>query len=84
MFNIKVCTDFDLWKEVIEDNHCGICVTPNDKTAIRKALDYIANHPEDAIEMGRNGQRMVLEKYNWASQEKILLEIYRSINFNKR
>ena len=74
-----VCTDFDLWKEVIEKNHCGICVNPSDKKAIREAIEYIAGHPEEALEMGRNGQRMVLEKYNWASQEKILLDMYKSI-----
>ena len=74
-----VCTDFELWKEVIEKNHCGICVPPHDKTAIRSAIEYIACHPEEALEMGKNGQRMVLKQYNWASQEKILLEIYSSL-----
>lgn len=74
-----VCTDFVLWKDVIEKNHCGICVNPSDKIAIRNAIEYIASHPDEALEMGRNGQRMVLERYNWASQEKILLDVYKSI-----
>ena len=71
-----VCTDFDLWKDVIEKNHCGICVNPSDKKAIREAIEYIASHPVGALEMGKNGQRMVLYEYNWASQEKILLDVY--------
>lgn len=79
-----ICTDFDLWKDVIEKNHCGICVTPNDKNAIRKAIEQIVSHPENAIEMGKNGQRMVLEKYNWSSQEKILLDVYHRINNNEK
>lgn len=74
-----VCTDFELWKDVIEKNHCGICVPPNNKKAIREAIEFIANHPDEALEMGQNGQRKVLEQYNWASQEKILLGVYKSI-----
>lgn len=74
-----VCTDFDLWKDVIEKNHCGICVPPSEKRAIRKAIDYIASHPDEAIEMGMNGQKKVLEQYNWDSQEKILLDVYRDV-----
>lgn len=75
-----VCTDFDLWKDVIEKNHCGICVNPSDKKAIRVAIEHIANHPNEAVEMGKNGQRMVMEKYNWASQEKVLLDVYKNIS----
>ena len=74
-----VCTDFELWKDVIEKNHCGICVPPSDKKAIREAIEYIASHSDEALEMGQNGQRKVLEQYNWASQEKILLDVYKSI-----
>lgn len=71
-----VCTDFVLWKEVVAINQCGICVNPSDYSAIRDAILFIANHPEEALTMGRNGQRMVLNKYNWASQEVILLDVY--------
>jgi len=74
-----VCTDFELWKDVIEKYHCGICVPPSDKKAIREAIEYIASHPDEALEMGQNGQRKVLEQYNWASQEKILMDVYKSI-----
>ena len=74
-----ICTDFDLWKDVVEKNHCGICVNPSDKIAIRNAIEYIAGHPDEAIEMGLNGQRVVLDEYNWASQEKILLDVYKRI-----
>lgn len=75
-----VCTDFNLWNEVVVMNQCGICVKPDDKKAIREAIDFIGNHPEEALEMGRNGQRMVLEKYNWTSQEQILLDVYKRVS----
>jgi len=74
-----VCTDFNLWNEVVVMNQCGICVKPDDEKAIREAIEFIANHPAEALTMGRNGQRMVLNKYNWASQEQILLNVYKRV-----
>lgn len=74
-----ICTDFDLWKEVVEESHSGLCVNPSDSNAIANAIKYIQEHPEEAYQMGRNGQKAVLEKYNWDSQEAILLDIYNRI-----
>lgn len=74
-----ICTDFDLWKNVIEANNCGVCVNPSDCEAITNAIKYIQKYPEEAHEMGRNGQKAILEKYNWATQEAILLDVYKRI-----
>lgn len=74
-----ICTDFDLWKGVVEESHSGICVNPSDSDAIAKAIEYIQIHPQEAYEMGKNGQRAVLDSYNWDSQETILLDVYKRI-----
>ena len=79
-----VCTDFNLWKEVVVMNQCGICVKPDDEKAIRDAIEFIGNHPAEALTMGRNGQRIVLKKYNWASQERILLDVYKGVIEHER
>ena len=78
-----ICTDFDLWKEVVEKNKCGICVNPNDVNAIAEAITYIQEHPAEAYQMGLNGQKAALTKYNWDSQERILLSVYEKI-LNKK
>lgn len=78
-----VCTDFDLWKEVVEENNCGICVNPNDVNAIAEAITYIQEHPEEACQMGQNGQKVALTKYNWDSQESVLLSVYEKV-LNKK
>lgn len=75
-----VCTDFDLWKEVVEENHCGICVNPSDIQGIRKAIEFIYSHPEESRQMGENGKKKVLEVYNWESQEEILLRVYKNLD----
>lgn len=74
-----VCTDFDLWKEFVERYRCGICVRPDDVPAITAALRELQAHPEEALQMGKNGQRAVQEEFNWASQEPVLLAFYKKL-----
>lgn len=74
-----ICTDFDLWKEVVEKNHCGICVNPSDANAIMEAIVYIQKNQKEAYQMGLNGQKAVLAEYNWDSQERILFSVYEKI-----
>ncbi|MHB9153670.1 MAG: glycosyltransferase family 4 protein [Spirochaetales bacterium] len=74
-----ICTDFILWKDIIDTYKCGICINPNDIDAIADAINYIITHPDEAIQMGKNGRRAILEKYNWMTQEKELLKCYENI-----
>ncbi len=71
-----ICTDFDLWKEIVEGNKCGICVNPYNTQELVKAINYLMNNPKVCKEMGDNGIKAVKEKYNWSTQEKILFEMY--------
>jgi len=71
-----ICTDFILWKEVVEKNNCGICVNPRNINEIVKAVKYLTENPEVAKQMGQNGRKIVLEKYNWEFEEKKLINVY--------
>lgn len=77
-----ICTDFSLHKRIIDEYDCGITVTPRDVKGIINAIEYLLKNPNEALRMGNNGRKAVIQKYNWRSQEKILLEIYRNLNFN--
>ncbi len=74
-----ICTDFTLWQAIVNKYHCGICVNPNDVSAIAAAITYLMNHPEEARQMGENGRRAVEEEFNWATQEAVLLSIYKEL-----
>lgn len=74
-----ICSNFILWKEIVNKYNCGICVDPNNTDEIREAIEYLINNPQKAIQMGQNGRKAVLEKYNWESQAEVLLELYRNI-----
>jgi len=71
-----ICTDFELWKKIVDEEYCGICVNPHNKSEIRDAIVYLLDNPKIAKEMGENGQRAVINKYNWNNEEKELLGFY--------
>ena len=72
-----IASNFPLWKEIVEKNKCGICVDPKKPEEIAKAIGYLITHPDEAREMGENGRKAVLEKYNWEKESEKLLEVYK-------
>lgn len=77
-----VCTDFSIWSAIIDRYHCGIVVPPNNPNAIRNAIHYLLSHPEECIEMGKNGKKAVNYKFNWDTQADSLVKFYRQIADN--
>ena len=74
-----ICTDFILWKEIINNHEAGICIDPRRTESIKEAVITLMNDPELALKMGMNGKLSVYEKYSWKSQEEILLQLYKTI-----
>jgi glycosyltransferase involved in cell wall biosynthesis len=74
-----IASSFDLWQSIIEETQCGLCVDPLDPLSVAEAIDYLVDHPDEAREMGENGRRAVLSRYNWAQEEKKLLNFYDEI-----
>lgn len=71
-----IASDFPLWREIIEGNNCGICVNVRAPETIAAAISALFEKPDWAAELGANGRRAVLEKYNWKQEEKKLHELY--------
>lgn len=74
-----ICSNYKLWKEIVEKYDCGVCVDPNNIEEIVKAIKNLLNNPEQAKLMGKNGKRAVVTEYNWYTQETILLNLYKEI-----
>lgn len=74
-----VASNFPVWKDIVEVYKCGVCVNPLDVNAIREAVLYLKNNPETVIEMGKNGRKAVLERFNWEVESKKLIDFYRLI-----
>lgn len=74
-----VCSNFPNWKELVDQNDCGICIDPEDFEGIINAILYLKENPEIAKKKGKNGREAVLNKYNWEQEEKKLMDLYKEI-----
>lgn len=74
-----VCTDYKLWKEIIDEYKCGIYVKPGNVSEIKNAISFLLENKELAYKYGQNGRRAVEEKFNWSLHQKEYLKIFQNI-----
>jgi glycosyltransferase involved in cell wall biosynthesis len=74
-----IASDFKLWKSIIEDNNCGICVNPFDINQIANAINTIVVNKELRLTMAENAYELVKTKYNWSIEEDKLIKLYNKI-----
>lgn len=75
-----ICTDFKLWKQIVEvEENCGLCVNPYDVNEIKKAIELLIHNPEKCEMMGKNARKAAIEKYNWNTQEVKLVNFYNQL-----
>jgi glycosyltransferase involved in cell wall biosynthesis len=74
-----ICTDFEIWKAIIDEYKCGICINPRDKEALVQAMNWVLTNPDEATAMGQRGRKAVETVYNWDTQKTKLLELYRIV-----
>lgn len=74
-----ICSNFPLWKEIVEKNGCGICVNPYKENEILKAVQFLLENEKEAKKMGDCGKKCVAEKFDWENEQKLLLKIYSDI-----
>ena len=71
-----IASDFPLWRSIVEEHRCGLCVDPADPEAIAEAVRTLLSDDAAAREMGRRGSEAALEQYRWGVEERKLLELY--------
>ena len=74
-----IASDFPLWRSIVDEAQCGLCVDPLNPSAIASAIKTLNSNRIDAQRMGDNGRVAVLEKYNWNIEEQKLFEFYSKI-----
>lgn len=74
-----ITSDFPLYRDVVENAGCGFCISPYDSDTLAKKLEWLVENPEKAGIMGRKGRISTETYYNWANEEKILLNFYTNL-----
>ncbi|TFG88650.1 MAG: glycosyl transferase [Gemmatimonadales bacterium] len=73
-----LCSDFPVWKALIESVGCGLCVNPADDAAVVGAIRWLDEHPAQARAMGERGRAAVAERFNWEHELERLVGLYRT------
>jgi glycosyltransferase involved in cell wall biosynthesis len=74
-----ITSNFKLYRDVIEENECGICIDPLDSVALADAIEYCFSNSDEVVKMGKNGINAVETRYNWNIEEKKLFTLYKEI-----
>ena len=74
-----VASNFPLYRSIIEDNKCGLCIDPLDPHAIANVLIWLKEHPSEAATMGARGLDTVNKTYNWEIESVKLLKFYKKV-----
>jgi glycosyltransferase involved in cell wall biosynthesis len=77
-----VASNFEMWKAIIEDFHCGICIDPYNPEEIAEAIQTILQNSKASEMMGINGRNAVLGQFNWDTEEKKLYSVYEFLQIN--
>jgi len=74
-----ICSDFPLWKKIVEDNNCGLCTDPKNPESIAQCINQLLSDEEFSQKLGQNGKTAIIEKYNWDVEAKKLILLYQQL-----
>jgi len=66
-------------QEIINEENCGLVFSSGDAKDLSEKIIQLYENPKLRIQMGDNGKKAVLEKYNWENTSKNLIELYKKI-----
>lgn len=74
-----IASDFQLWRNLIEEVGCGILVDPKCPQAIANAMQWMLDHPNEARLMGQRGRLAVQKQFNWEAESQKLIAFYEGL-----
>lgn len=74
-----LASDFPLWRQIIDEAGAGACVDPLNPEAVARTLTTMLDDPGGLRRQGEAGRQAVQNRYNWANEERTLLELYRDL-----
>ena len=70
-----ICTNFKIWKSIVEKNECGICVDPFDENSIDEAILIMNNNIIQRQSFKFNCSN-IIKNYSWSTESVKLINEY--------
>ncbi len=74
-----VISNTDFAKKMNDKYHFALCVDPDKPEDIANAIQWLCEHPEQALEMGNNGRKAIESEFNWEKESEKLIGFYNEI-----
>jgi glycosyltransferase involved in cell wall biosynthesis len=74
-----ICSDFPVWRSLMEDTQAGMCVDPLKPQSIVEAIRHLMADPAEVRRLGENGRRAFESRYNWDGEAEKLIDLYRRL-----
>ena len=74
-----ICSPVSNIKKIIDDNHCGITVDVIDSQKFADAISFLLENEPKAKEFGKNGRKVILEKYTWKRTTENIISTIKSL-----
>ena len=74
-----VISNTDFAQKMNDKYHFAICVDPTNSEVIANAIQWLYEHPEQAVEMGNNGRKAIEEEFNWEKESEKLVDFYKNL-----
>lgn len=71
-----IISNFPKLENMISEIGCGVSVDPTDPKEIADSIEFLYRNPDLRKQMGENGKKALMEKYNWEAEGRKLLDIY--------
>jgi glycosyltransferase involved in cell wall biosynthesis len=76
---VIVSTALEACSDVVRRHDCGILVNPRDCDEIADAMRYLFLRSNEAQAMGDRGRQAVGGRYEWSSEARSLVDLYRKV-----
>ena len=74
-----VISNTEFAQKMNDKYHFAICVDPANPEDIANAIQWLFEHPDQALEMGKNGRKAIEEEFNWEKEGEKLIGFYKQL-----
>lgn len=74
-----IMPNFGDWLAFNKENNCGINVNTSDSIEVSNAINFLNDNIDLKRQLGENGKKAVIEKYNWAISKNKLFNLYNNL-----
>ncbi len=77
-----IATNCNPLERILKETDAGLVYTSDSASDLAEKITYLNKKPDLMAEMGRNGKRAVIEKYNWDNTAGNLIKLYKNLERN--